>query len=168
MTRRGFDSSRKRIAIRGAAVRFTMLRSNKDRTQAAYHLYAFTLFCVMMLGLRKTIVSVENRSSSYLWLVMYQFCKQSEMLLAIWLALEQVHFSSMYAWLGQRYKWTCWYSTPRVLKAFEPSVPAYTAISRGSLFGNLVFTTGSEAAYPRALCQAVAKGVVLECTCSSF
>ena len=116
MTRRGFDSSRKRIAIRGAAVRFTMLRSNRDRTQAACHLYAFTLFCVMMLGLRKTIVSVENRSSSYLWLVMYQFCKQSEMLLAIWLALEQVHFSSMDAWLGQRYKWTCWYSTPEFWK----------------------------------------------------
>ena len=30
-------------------------------------------------------------------------------------------------------------------------------------FGNPVFTTASEAAYPRALCQAVAKAAVLEC-----
>ena len=83
------------------------------RTQAANHLYAFTLLCTFVMVLRGAIVSVENPSSSYLWLVMYQFCQQNEKLMAMWLALEQVHFQAcMHG--SDRDKWTCWYSTKDV------------------------------------------------------
>ena len=47
---------------------------DEARTQAANHLYAFTLLCILIMVSRNAIVSVENPSSSYLWLVMYHFC----------------------------------------------------------------------------------------------
>ncbi len=80
---------------------------DRTRTQAANHLYAFTLLCIV------TNVSVENPSSSYLWLVTYRFCQQNQMLMDVWLALEQVHFQAcMHG--SDRDKWTCWYSTTGV------------------------------------------------------
>ena len=116
---------------------------------------------------RNVIVSVENPSSSYLWLVMYHFCKHNEVLMSMWLALEQVHFQAcMHG--SDPDKRTCWYPTPKVFscitarcdgghvhKSWRPSLDQS---------GRPIFSTASEAAYPEQLCVAATRAVVDECT----
>ena len=144
---------------------------DRTRTQAANHLYACTLLCIVIMVFRGATVSVENPSSSYLWFVMYRFCQQNQMLMDVCLALEQVHFQAcMHG--SDRDKWTCWYSTTCVFapirarcdgnhqhKSWKPTLHSK---------GNPVFPTASEAAYPKQLCAAVTRAVVAECTTRGF
>lgn len=125
--------------------------SDKARTKAANHLYAFTLLCLVIMVMRQAIVSIENPSSSYLWLVMYHFCQRNDMLMSIWLALEQVHFQACMRG-SNRDEWTCWYSTPQVFDSIRAKCDhSHTHKSWAPTMdqsGKPVFPTASEAAYP--------------------
>lgn len=109
----------------------------------------------MILGRRKTIISVENRSSSYLWLAMYQFCKR----LVASASFEHVCMArtEISGHVGIRPP-EFWKHSGQV---WRPTQPYKLWVPSLDEFDNPVFTTASEAAYPRALCQA--KAVVLEC-----
>lgn len=51
---------------------------NYARVISANHLYAFTTLTALILFLRQTIISIENPSCSYFWLVMLLFCDSSQ------------------------------------------------------------------------------------------
>ena len=139
--------------------------SDLIRVQAANRLYEVTLLCVYIAVCRGAIVSVENPSSSYFWIIVATYCKRSKELREAWNSLEQVHFQAcMHG--ATRDKWTCWLSTANVfqkLRAACDKSHVHESWQPQLINGQPLFPTSKEAAYPTELCCKAAAMVASEC-----
>ncbi|CAK9102393.1 Uncharacterized protein SCF082_LOCUS47864 [Durusdinium trenchii] len=140
---------------------------DQARVHSANQLYAFTALAVLILSLRNAMVSVENPSRSYFWLVMLHFAESNSCFSAAWHSLQDVHFQAC-AHGGTRATWKCWRSTPGVFDRLRQRCPGgHRHESFKPSFDkqlNPVFPTQEEAAYPAELCHTHALALVAECS----
>ena len=139
---------------------------DKARVHSANQLYAFTALAVLILSIRRAIISVENPSRSYFWLVMQWFADRSASFSSAWPALQDVHFQAC-AHGGTRATWKCWRSTPGVFDRLRQRCPGghqrESFRPRLDHRSNPVFPTQEEAAYPAELCHKHTLSLIAEC-----